>query len=71
MRALWRPDGDDAMPGRGPDRPLLALAGPRRLGKALVQAGRKSRAARTSSASLARCASGVMALPSTEVAKPH
>jgi hypothetical protein len=36
-----------------------------------VQAGRNSLAARTSSASLARCASAVMALPATEVAKPH
>jgi hypothetical protein len=39
--------------------------------RGLVQAGRKSRAARTSSASLARCASAVTALPATEVAKPH
>src|SRR5580704_7763318 len=35
------------------------------------QVPKKSRAARTSSASLARCASAVMALPATEVAKPH
>jgi hypothetical protein len=34
------------------------------------QVPKKSRAARTSSASLARCASAVMALPATEVAKP-
>src|SRR5436305_1020612 len=53
------------LPGACRHSVLLTAVGAR--DQVALGAGRKSRAARTSRASLARCASGVMALPATEV----